>query len=391
MKPPLRALLTLNAGSSSLRFALFAVEGGGEVLGGKFDQLGGRHAQLSLNDEKKSRSVSAASPRDCLPALLNLLTERGVGPPEIIAHRVVHGGPRHFDPVEVTPKLIAEFETLRAFAPNHLPIVIELLRATWRQWPKVRQIACFDTAFHRDLPAAARLLPIPRRYAAQGVRRYGFHGLAYTSVVTELRRRTRGRLPARVVLAHLGHGASLAAVAKGRCVDTTMGFTPIGGIVMSTRSGDLDPGVLTFIAGQDRLTPTKLEAMMSSHSGLLGLSETSDDTRELLKRESRDTRAAEALAVFVQQARKAIGGFIAVLGGLDALVFSGGIGENSAELRARICANFDYVGLRLARARNASSAAIISPPGAAVTVHVIKADEESTLAQAARTFLSAHS
>jgi acetate kinase len=378
-------VLTLNAGSSSLRFALFA-SGGQRTLNGKFERIGRPDAQLDLPGQAP-QTLDLSDHAACLPVLLDLMAEQGLQPLEAVAHRVVHGGPDHFDPTRVTPEFISSLRALESFAPNHLPPAVALLEAALRHWPQVPQVACFDTAFHRDLPVEARLLPLPRRYVARGVRRYGFHGLSFSSVLAQLRQ--RGDLPQRLVLAHLGHGASLAAVRDGRSVDTTMGFTPAGGLVMSTRSGDLDPGVLAFIAGQDRLAPAALEKLVAGESGLLGLSETSADTRDLLAAEAQDPRAAEALAVFVHQARKHLGALAAVLGGLDAVVFSGGIGENSAVLRARVCANFEFLGLELDAARNTAGAPVISRPGSPVAIHLVPADEEAALHEAARAFLPA--
>lgn len=386
MATPGARILTLNAGSSSLRFCLFEATGK-RGLEGKFERIGKPNAALGMADEKDARPVKVDSHHACLPILESLLKERKAGEPAVVAHRVVHGGPDHFDPARVTPALLDELRAIEDFAPNHLPAAIALMADSLGHWPDIPQLACFDTAFHRDLPVAARLLPLPRRYVAQGLRRYGFHGLSFTSVMAELGHRSDGRHPSRVVLAHLGHGASLASVRDGRCVDTTMGFTPIGGIPMSTRTGDLDPGALAWLLGREKLSAEQLEELVSKRSGLLGLSETSSDTRELLERERNDARVAEALAVFVHGVRKAIGAGAAVLGGLEALAFSGGIGENSAELRTRICADFEYLGLRLDPARNADGEGLVSRDDSRVAVHVIQADEEGTLAAAAREFL----
>jgi len=382
-----QSILTFNAGSSSLRFALFDADCV-RSLEGKFERIGRPEARLILNGEESPRTVTLTTHVDCLPLVYELIEAHGCRVPAAIAHRVVHGGPDHFETTVVTLALLEELRAIKAFAPNHLPAAISLMEAAETRWPGAPQIACFDTAFHRDLPQVARLLPLPRRYAAQGIRRYGFHGLAFSSVLAELEHRSGGRIPSRLVLAHLGHGASLAALRSGRCVDTTMGFTPVGGLVMSTRTGDLDPGVLAFLAAREKLSPAALEKLVSRQSGLLGLSDLSSDTRELLEKEASNPGAAEALAVFVHHARKAIGACTATLGGLDALVFSGGIGENSVVLRARLCAHFEYLDLILDPALNAANAPIISTAASRVTVHVIPADEESTLATAARTFLS---
>ncbi len=387
MDTPAQSILTLNAGSSSLRFAVFDADCA-RSLEGKFERIGRPEARLILNGEESPRAVALTTHVDCLPVLFQLIEEHGSGVPGVIAHRVVHGGPDHFDSTAVTPELLEELRGIKSFAPNHLPAAITLMETAGRHWPTAMQIACFDTAFHRDLPMVARLLPLPRRYYAQGIRRYGFHGLAFSSVFDELQHRTGGRVPPRLILAHLGHGASFAVLRNGRCIDTSMGFTPVGGLVMSTRTGDLDPGVLAFLAAREKLSPAALEKLVSRQSGLLGLSEISSDTRELLEKENTDPRAAEALAVFVHQARKAIGACTATLGGVDALVFSGGIGENSVVLRSRLCAHFEYLDLILDPALNAANAPLISASDSRVAIHVISADEESALATAARSFLT---
>jgi acetate kinase len=246
----------------------------------------------------------------------------------------------------------------------------------------VPQVACFDTAFHSDLPPVARLLPIPRRYAERGVRRYGFHGLSYSYLMAELERLAgKAAAAGRVILAHLGNGASMAAVHAGRSIDTSMAFTPAAGLVMGTRSGDLDPGLVAYLARADGVDAAAFDALVNGESGLLGLSETSSDVRDLLAREAGDRRAAEALAVFCYQAKKWIGALSAALGGLDTLVFAGGIGEHAAPLRARICDGLAFLGLAIDPARNATDAAVISSDTSRVTVRVIPTDEELWIAR----------
>jgi acetate kinase len=248
--------------------------------------------------------------------------------------------------------------------------------------PALPQVACFDTAFHGTMPRVARTLPIPRRLEAKGVRRYGFHGLSYSFLMEELRRVAGARASrGRVILAHLGNGASMAAVRKGGSIDTTMGFTPAAGLVMSTRSGDLDPGIVGFLARTEGMTAPEFQKMVNRDSGLLGVSGTSSDMRDLLGRESRDIRAAEAVALFCYQARKWIGAYAAALGGLDTLVFSGGIGENSPAVRARICRGLGFLGVALDARRNAANAPVISRPAGRVAVRVIRTDEELMIAR----------
>jgi acetate kinase len=258
-----------------------------------------------------------------------------------------------------------------------------LIEAFQRRFPRLPQVACFDTAFHHDLPRVARLLPIPRRYEAEGVRRYGFHGLSYAFLMGELARlgdpaAARGR----VVLAHLGSGASLCAVRDGKSVDTSMSFTPTAGVPMSTRSGDLDPGLVGYLARTENMSAKQFHEMVNFHSGLLGISETSSDIRDLLECEARDVRAAEAVALFCYQIKKCIGAFAAALGGIDTLVFAGGIGENAPAIRTRICEGLGFLGVQLEAERNAKSEGLISTADSPVAVRVIRTDEEHMIAKA---------
>jgi acetate kinase len=306
-----------------------------------------------------------------------------------VGHRVVHGGSRFSKPQRITAEMIAELHRLSPFDPEHLPLEIELIEAFRQRHPALPQVACFDTAFHRTMPRVATLLPIPRRYEAAGIRRYGFHGLSYEFLMTELARlgdpaATKGR----VILAHLGNGASLAAVRNGKSIDTSMGFTPTAGLMMSTRSGDLDPGLVCYLARTEQMSATQFQEMVNHASGLLGVSETSSDMRDLLDRETQDVRGAEAVALFCYQARKWIGAFAAALGGLDTLVFAGGIGENAPPVRERICDGLGCLGIELDLERNAKNAPLISPDAGRVTVRVIRTDEELMIARSAARVLN---
>jgi acetate kinase len=299
-----------------------------------------------------------------------------------VGHRVVHGGPKYSEPQQITPEMVEELHQLQPFDPEHLPEEILLTEAFHRRFPDLVQVACFDTAFNHNLPRVAQLLPIPRRYEAQGVRRYGFHGLSYAFLIEELAhvagpQAARGR----VILAHLGNGASLAAVYEGKSMDTSMGFTPTGGVPMSTRSGDLDPGLVWYLAQTESITAKQFNEMVNFQSGLLGVSETSSDMHDLLERETEDVRAAEAVALFCYQVKKWIGAFAAALGGLDTLVFAGGIGENAPVVRARICDGLGFLGIELDEKRNAASAAVISTATRPVAVRVIHTDEEWMIAK----------
>jgi acetate kinase len=299
-----------------------------------------------------------------------------------VGHRVVHGGMHFSDPQQITPELLDELRRLCPIDPAHLPEEIALIEAFLRSSPDLPQVVCFDTAFHRDLPRVARLLPIPRRFDAAGIRRYGFHGLSYTFLMEELAR-TAGpaAVNARIILAHLGAGASLAAVRGGKCMDTSMAFTPAAGLVMGTRTGDLDPGALLYLLRTEQLTAERGEELVNRQSGLLGVSEISSDMRDLLSRQQSDLRAAEAVTLFCYQAKKWIGAFAAALGGLDTLVFAGGIGENAAEVRSRICDGLGFLGIELDPQRNRSNAAVISTDTSPATVRVIRTDEELVIAK----------
>jgi len=354
-------ILTINAGSSSIRFALFAT---GE-------------RQVRLMDEKMER-IGGEAASVTADRLLQKLKTQSMAAPDAIGHRVVHGM-LHTQPERVTPGLLQELRRITPYDPEHLPREIALIEALQQRFSDVPQVACFDTAFHRHMPAVATQLPIPRRYLAKGVQRYGFHGLSYTFLLGELKRlgdpaAVRGR----VILAHLGSGASIAAVLDGRGIDTSMGFTPAAGLVMGTRSGDLDPGLMSYLALTESMTAAQFQTMVNHESGLIGISQSSADVRDLLEREGADARAREAIDLFCYQAKKWIGAFTAVLGGVDTLVFAGGIGENSAPVRRRICDGLQFLGIEIDDSLNRRHASQIST--GAVAVRVIRTDEESVIA-----------
>ena len=288
---------------------------------------------------------------------------------------------KHFEPERITSKLLAELRRITPYAPDHLPSEIGMIEAIMRRHPTLPQVACFDTAFHRTMPRVSKLLPIPRRYSVKGVERYGFHGLSYAYLMEELARLDAEATKGRVILAHLGNGASLTAVLNGKSIDTSMGFTPTAGMMMSTRTGDVDPGLIYYLARTERMTAARFQKMVNHESGLLGVSGSSSDLRDLLAREARDVRAAEAVALFCYQAKKWIGSFAAALGGLDTLVFAGGIGENAPLIRARICDGQGFLGIELNPKRNAQNAPLISPDSGRVKVRVIRTDEALMIAR----------
>ncbi len=387
VKPADSRILTINGGSSSIKFALF--EAGDplrRILEGAIERIGLPEAALRMKGldpaDNFSRSVTAPDHTTAVGALMDWIEERlGHDALTAVGHRVVHGGPKYSEPQRITREMVEELHRLSPFDPEHLPEEILLTEAFHRRFPDLPQVACFDTAFHHDLPRVARLLPIPRRYEAQGVRRYGFHGLSYAFLMGELTRLAGAEAAqGRVILAHLGNGASLAAVLHGKSIDTSMGFTPTAGVPMSTRSGDLDPGLVWYLARTENMSAKQFNEMVNSRSGLLGISETSSDMSDLLDRETQDVRAAEAIALFCYQVKKWIGSFAAALGGLDTLVFSGGIGENAPKVRARICEGLGFLGIELEEIRNAANEGVISAATSRVAVRVIHTDEEWMIA-----------
>jgi acetate kinase len=362
------------------------------VLRGRFERLG-RNSSLFIADATGHRSENAVPCEDHRAAvgyLFDLLDQQlGLDRIAGVGHRIVHGGPLYAAPQIVDDRVLAELERLRAYAPEHLPSELEIIACCRERLGEVPQIACFDTAFHRDLPQMSRLLPIPRRFEKMGVVRYGFHGLSYEHVIDTLRNASPGLVErGRIVVAHLGNGASLCAVRNGDSIDTTMGFTPAAGIPMGTRSGDIDPGLVLHLANAGAMDAKAFDRMANHESGLLGISETSSDVRDLLAVETDDHRAAEALDLFCYNVRKQIGAYAAALGGLDAVVFTGGIGENSSVLRERICGDLGFLGIELDPARNVVSAPVISREGAHVEVRVIAADEEDVVSRAVRRILN---
>ena len=381
-------ILTINGGSSSIKFALFeARETLQRILAGSIERIGLPETTFVAKGLNKAdnfkRTITAANHTAAVGMLMDWIEQRFQrGELSAIGHRVVHGGPKYSEPQRITPEMVAELHQLKPFDPEHLPEEILLTEAFHHRFPSMVQVACFDTAFHHDLPRIAQILPIPRRFEAQGVRRYGFHGLSYAFLMEELAREAGEQAArGRVILAHLGSGASLAAVYEGKSMDTSMGLTPTGGVPMSTRSGDLDPGLVWYLSRTEGITAKKFNEMVNFQSGLLGVSETSSDMQDLLERETEDGRAAEAVALFCYQVKKWIGAFAAALGGLDTLVFAGGIGENAPTVRSRICAGLGFFGIEVNEERNTKSASLISPDTGRVAVRVIRTDEEFMIAK----------
>ncbi|MBA3961542.1 MAG: acetate/propionate family kinase [Chthoniobacterales bacterium] len=383
----MKQVLAINGGSSSIKFALFDAATNQRVLGGKIDRIGFGGTTFSYHDstngEKETVSLVTSSDSDSADYLIDWIKAHIARDSiEGIGHRLVHGGEKLHAPQLIDDDVLSELKRITPYDPDHLPAEIRLIESFRAHFGKVPQVACFDTAFHANMPVVAKLLAIPRRYQTKGIRRYGFHGLSYAFLMQELARLAGAKVAnGRVILAHLGSGASMAAVRDGQSMDTTMAFTPAAGLMMSSRSGDIDPGLVSFLSRSEGMTAAQFDHMVNHESGLLGVSETSSDMRDLLAREKEDFRAGEAVSLFCYQAKKWIGAYTAVLGGLDTLVFAGGVGENAPEIRARICAGLEFLGTNLDNSRNKETADIISAETSKVTVRVIRTDEELMIAR----------
>jgi acetate kinase len=383
-----RVIVTVNGGSSSIKFAAFVAGAFPDrLLSGQIERIGSPDTRIVAKrgpaGRPDVRPIEAATMDRAAEHLIGYLRERlGGGIVAGIGHRIVHGGAHLLEHQVVNERVLAELRRAVPLDLAHLPREIALVDAFGGAFPSVPQVACFDTAFHRDLPRVATLMPIPRHYFNEGIRRYGFHGLSYTYLMQRLVE-VAGPVAAggRIILAHLGSGASMAAVRGGKPIDTTMGFTPTSGLVMGTRPGDLDPGLLAYLVQSGSVPPDELSAFVSQKCGLLGVSETSSDVRDLLDRRASDPRASEAIDLFCYQARKFVGSLCVALGGLDTLVFSGGIGEHSSQIRAGICDGLEALGVSVDPGRNAAGEPVISAEGSRVTVRVIPTDEEFVIAR----------
>jgi acetate kinase len=376
------AILTINGGSSSIKFALYELQSPlKKILAGQIERIGIEGTKLIWNDNE-SIAVNAKDLTEAAKFLIDWLgKQHSFDSIKAIGHRIVYGM-QHTHPEKITPELLQQLKEISSFDPEHMPGEIRLIDAFTEQHPDIPQIACFDTAFHANMPRIAKLLALPRRYDQAGIQRYGFHGLSYAYLMEDLGKDAG----ARTILAHLGNGASLAAVKEGKSVDTTMGFTPTSGLPMSTRTGDIDPSVAWYLMQSEKLSPKEFNHLINHESGLLGISGTSPDMQELMKQEPDNDHAAEAVEFFCYQTRKWIGSFAAVLGGLDTLVFAGGIGEYASEVRMRICAELDFLGISLNLEKNHLNERIISSDNSRVKVYVIHTDEELMIAKTVATF-----
>jgi acetate kinase len=377
-------ILAFNSGSSSLKFALYEFGNSSERLRvrGEAEEIGAPSSRLWLRTPDGSSIVDQTGPiperQGALQMALDELKKEKYAAPSAVGHRVVNGGPHYAAPQKITPQLLADLRNLVPLAPLHLPAEITIMEALAAQLPQIPQVACFDTAFHRRLPDLAQRFPLPRKLFDEGVRRYGFHGLSYEYVLQELGPAADRQ---RLIIAHLGNGASLAAVKNGLPADTSMGLTPTGGVMMGTRTGDLDPGILIYLLRERHYDAARLERLVDSESGLLGVCELSSDMKALLVKRDSDPRAAEAIAMFCRSIRKQIGAFAAVLGGVDMLVFTGGIGEHAPAIREEICRDLGHLGVRIDSAKNNAAKDVISAAESACVVKVVATNEELMIAR----------
>ncbi|MFP5232745.1 MAG: acetate/propionate family kinase [Acidobacteriota bacterium] len=384
------SILVVNTGSSSLKTGLYVSSQNDEqlLLDATAERLGETDATLSLRDAHgrilRSETLALETHQQALHFVSQWLASHGIHPPKAIGHRVVHGGPKLIEHQRITNSVLDTLRQYTHFAPLHIPLALALIEQAESAYPAVPQFACFDTAFHRTLPLTASRFPIPHSLFAEGVRRYGFHGLSYESIVHAL----GAELPARAVFAHLGNGASLTAVKNGCSIDTSMGLTPTGGIPMGTRTGDLDPGVLLYLMRGKQMDADDLETLLNRESGLKGLSGTSADIRTLTaSAEAGDAQAQLALDLFCTAVAKTIAAYAVVLDGLEMLVLSGGIGEHSTLVRTKICAHLRFLGLTLDEQANATSSSTISSQDSTVPVRIVPSGEDLQIARHCRRLL----
>jgi acetate kinase len=382
-------ILCINSGSSSIKFALYRIREDEELYAqGAVERIGLPGGWLWLKDRQGKRLVDRhadyADHNEAVKAMFaTAMEEHHLPVPDGVGHRLVHGGPNHRAPEMVTPALVLTLRSLIPLAPLHLPGEIKGIEAVGAHYPGLGQAVCFDTAFHRRIPEVAQWLPIVRSLRHEGVHRYGFHGLSYEYIVSALGKDTQGR----IIIAHLGNGASMAALKDGEPQDTTMGFSALGGLMMGTRCGDLDPGILLYLMDEKGYDARQLERLLNRRSGLIGVSGISSDMKTLLDQRNAEPHAAETIALFCYTARKYIGALSAVLGGLDTLVFTGGIGERAAPVRWMICHGLDYLGIRLDPGNNDADADVISPNNSPCKVRVIPTNEDLMIARHTRVLL----
>jgi acetate kinase len=376
-------VLALNSGSSSLKFGLYRVAASQTetVLSGAIESIGAHASRFFAADARRNELADETAPipshGKAIIRIGRLLTDCGAAAPSAIGHRVVHGGPTLLQHCLIDALVLRQLEAASAFAPLHTPAALTVIHYAQTHFPGLPQVACFDTAFHAEMPDVARTLPLARELLALGIRRYGFHGLSCESLVQQL----GVELPARTVIAHLGNGASVTAVRNGKSIDTSMGLTPTGGVMMGTRSGDLDPGVLLYLLREKHFDAATLEDLVDHRCGLLGISGNTSDMRLLHAAAPTDAAARLAIEMFCYGVRKQVAGMVAALGGVDLLVFTGGIGEHDAAARAAICAGLSCVGVSLDEARNRTASNPISSRASGCAVRVLASQEDQQIAR----------
>jgi acetate kinase len=385
-------ILVINAGSSSIKIRIYDAEATSIVLADmSVDKAGLPGAAFSVTGSglvERKELLNSESYDDAVLKIIDEIRRSSISKISAIGHRVVHGGNLFVEPTLISEDTIVGLRKLFDIDPDHLPSVVKIIEALLEALPGVPQIACFDTAFYKDLPRVAQIVPIPRKFDEMGIRRYGFHGLSYTYLLEKLSMECGDQAAnGRVIFAHLGSGASITATSQSKPLDTTMGLTPASGIPMSTRSGDVDPGVFLQLHKLAGLDYEQINALLSKESGLLGVSETSADMYELLENQANDIRASEAVELFCYEVKKAIGAFATVLGGVDTIVFSGGMGENAPRIRERILRGLEFLGVELHDERNYASEACISSDASRVGVHVFHTDESSVIVRQVKQIL----
>jgi acetate kinase len=378
-------VLTLNSGSSSLKFGLYSVGASRTemLLAGEAESIGESDSKFHATDARGTGLPQAMEPiadqREAVVRIGELLAVSGTPAPAIIGHRIVHGGPSLRQRCLIDDTVLHQLEAATPFAPLHMPPTLSVMRFALEHFPGLPQVACFDTSFHADLPVVARVLPVPRELQAEGIQRYGFHGLSCASILHQL----GDDLPDRVIIAHLGNGASVTAIKGGKSIDTSMGLTPTGGVIMGTRSGDLDPGLLVYLMREKKFDASMLEELVDHRSGLLGISGVSGDMRQLHEAAPSNADARLAIEMFCYSVRKQIAAMTAALDGVDLIVFTGGIGENDGNVRAEICAGLSWIGISLDANRNGSNCRLVNDPASRCKVCVLPSQEDEQIGREA--------
>jgi acetate kinase len=378
-------LLTVNAGSSSIKIVAYSIASLEHEFELQLSNIGLPNSRLIIirpGHQRVIKDISCNNHKEASLACLDNLDEEIINRLAVIGYRIVHGGHTFNEPTRLTNEAIAQLKEIKDFDPEHIPISLDLIDIFSEHFPGLTQVACFDTTFYKDMPKLAKLLPLPRKLESLGLKRYGFHGLSYESLLSSFQKRVGGLAAnGRIILAHLGSGASLSAVKDGQVLDTTMSFTPASGIPMSSRAGDLDPGIIDFLRKKTDMTIPEFNHMVHFESGLVGVSELSTDMEKLIQESSNNPKAKDAVDLFCYSIKKTIGGFTSILGGLDSLIFSGGIGENAPLIRSEVCSGFDYLGININEDRNLSNEFLISNDNSRVGVHVIHSDEAIIIAR----------